>query len=124
MTQEAESWHRARLSIALLALDPVGLGGAVVRMRASPMRDAVLTELQAIPLPLKKNATQHLGRATVWQHRFERHVVNISNYCFKGIFLQFHSNSSDHGGTLPDRPCCETVAGTRHHRQTLPDRAG
>lgn len=54
MTQEAESWHRARLSIALLALDPVGLGGAVVRMRASPMRDAVLTELQAIPLPLKK----------------------------------------------------------------------
>lgn len=39
---EAAAWERARLALQLLALDPFGLGGVVVRMRASPQRDALL----------------------------------------------------------------------------------
>ncbi|WP_415400661.1 hypothetical protein [Tateyamaria sp. SN3-11] len=49
----AESWHNATLALRLLALDPAGLGGAVIRMRASPDRDALLAEFDS-PLPLRK----------------------------------------------------------------------
>ncbi|WP_299147392.1 magnesium chelatase subunit D [uncultured Tateyamaria sp.] len=42
-----ESWHNASLALRLLALDPQGLGGAVIRMRASPARDALLAEFDA-----------------------------------------------------------------------------
>ena len=54
MTAITDSWHRARLAIALLALDPAGLGGAVIRMRAGPARTALLTGLDALPLPLRR----------------------------------------------------------------------
>ncbi|MEM6372220.1 MAG: magnesium chelatase ATPase subunit D, partial [Pseudomonadota bacterium] len=49
----AESWHNAALALKLLALDPVGLGGAVVRMRASPAREALLGGF-APPFPVRK----------------------------------------------------------------------
>ncbi|WP_299733665.1 magnesium chelatase subunit D [uncultured Tateyamaria sp.] len=42
----AESWHNAALALKLLAIDPVGLGGAVIRMRASPARDALLADFR------------------------------------------------------------------------------
>lgn len=50
-------WDRARLALQLLALDPFGLGGAVVRMRAGPMRDAIAANLPSnLPIvPLHPN---------------------------------------------------------------------
>ncbi|MFL4472263.1 magnesium chelatase subunit D [Tateyamaria armeniaca] len=48
-----ETWHNAALALKLLEIDPVGLGGAVVRMAASPARDALLAEFQPGP-PLRK----------------------------------------------------------------------
>jgi magnesium chelatase subunit D len=48
-----QSWHMAALALRLLAIDPAGLGGAVLRMRASPDRDAVLSAF-ASPMPLRK----------------------------------------------------------------------
>ena len=48
-----ESWHNASLGLRLLALDPHGLGGAVIRMRASPGRDALLAEFEG-PLTIRK----------------------------------------------------------------------
>ncbi|WP_223421456.1 magnesium chelatase subunit D [Tateyamaria pelophila] len=47
------SWHMAALALRLLAVDPAGLGGAVIRMRASPDRDAMLASFDS-PLPLRK----------------------------------------------------------------------
>lgn len=49
----AESWHNAALALKLLAIDPVGLGGAIVRMRASPDRDALLHAFSP-PHPMRK----------------------------------------------------------------------
>lgn len=47
------SWHNAALALRLLALDPAGLGGAVIRMRASPDRDALLEGFTPT-LPIRK----------------------------------------------------------------------
>ncbi|MEO0655886.1 MAG: magnesium chelatase subunit D [Pseudomonadota bacterium] len=41
-----ESWDRAILALRLLQIDPKGLGGAVIRMRASPARDALLSSVK------------------------------------------------------------------------------
>ncbi|MEX0365334.1 MAG: magnesium chelatase subunit D [Ruegeria sp.] len=49
----ADTWHNAALALKLLALDPQGLGGAVIRMRASPDRDALLAGFSPA-LPVKK----------------------------------------------------------------------
>lgn len=49
----AETWHNAHLALKLLALDPAGLGGAVIRMRASPDRDALLAGFTPA-LPVRK----------------------------------------------------------------------
>ena len=43
----------AALALRLLAIDPAGLGGAVIRMRASPDRDAVIAAFDS-PLPQRK----------------------------------------------------------------------
>ncbi len=40
------AWDRASLALRLLAVDPFGLCGAVVRMRAGPGRDAVIAALK------------------------------------------------------------------------------
>lgn len=46
----AEPWHAARIVAALLALDPAGLGGVVVRAHAGPVRDRWLALLRrALP---------------------------------------------------------------------------
>jgi len=47
------SWQMAALALRLLAIDPAGLGGAVIRMRAGPDRDAVVKSFDG-PLPLRK----------------------------------------------------------------------
>ncbi|MEO0503449.1 MAG: magnesium chelatase ATPase subunit D, partial [Pseudomonadota bacterium] len=47
------SWHLAAAALDILAVDPAGLGGAVLRMRASPDRDQVLAAFQPA-LPLRK----------------------------------------------------------------------
>ncbi|WP_366524047.1 magnesium chelatase subunit D [uncultured Tateyamaria sp.] len=52
-TMTAESWHNAALALRLLAVDPAGLGGAVIRMRASPDRDALLASFRPA-LPVRK----------------------------------------------------------------------
>ena len=48
-----ESWHMAALALQLLAVDPAGLGGAVIRMRAGPDRESVLARLPTTT-PLRK----------------------------------------------------------------------
>ncbi|MEO1556138.1 MAG: magnesium chelatase subunit D [Pseudomonadota bacterium] len=48
-----ETWHNAALALKLLEIDPVGLGGVVVRMRASPARDMLLNEFKP-PFALRK----------------------------------------------------------------------
>ncbi|MEL7093313.1 MAG: magnesium chelatase subunit D [Pseudomonadota bacterium] len=47
------SWHHAHLALQLLAIDPVHLGGAVIRMRAGPARDAVVAAYGAT-VPMRK----------------------------------------------------------------------
>ena len=47
-------WDRATLAISLLAVDPVGLGGIVVRARSGPVRDAFMECLGVLPQPLTK----------------------------------------------------------------------
>ena len=48
-----ETWHNAALALKLLAIDPVGLGGVVIRMRASPARDTLLASFDP-PIALRK----------------------------------------------------------------------
>lgn len=59
------SWHHAALALRLLAVDPVGLGGAVLRMRAGPDRDALTgffrPDAPARRLPLSISDEQLLG---------------------------------------------------------------
>ncbi|WP_415922637.1 magnesium chelatase subunit D [Tateyamaria sp. SN6-1] len=47
------SWHLAAAALRILAEDPQGLGGAVVRMRAGPDRDRVIAAFKPA-LPLRK----------------------------------------------------------------------
>ncbi|MEO0744480.1 MAG: magnesium chelatase ATPase subunit D, partial [Pseudomonadota bacterium] len=47
------SWHLAAAALDILAVDPAALGGAVLRMRASPDRDRVLAAFTPT-LPLRK----------------------------------------------------------------------
>ncbi|MEL6451825.1 MAG: magnesium chelatase subunit D [Pseudomonadota bacterium] len=49
----ADTWHNATLALELLAIDPAGLGGAVLRMRACPQRDQIVSRFPS-PLPLRK----------------------------------------------------------------------
>lgn len=46
----------ARLTLTLLSIDPTGLGGAVIRGRSGPVRDALLTDLTALPQPIMRLA--------------------------------------------------------------------
>ncbi|MEM1074153.1 MAG: magnesium chelatase subunit D [Pseudomonadota bacterium] len=50
MSTEASSWERAAQALRLLAFDPDGLGGAVIRMRASPARDQMVGLLSGLDL--------------------------------------------------------------------------
>ncbi len=52
MTSDTTSWDRAALALRLLCVPDADLGGAVIRMRASPARDHVLT--QVAPLQPRK----------------------------------------------------------------------
>ncbi|MEM9576966.1 MAG: magnesium chelatase subunit D [Pseudomonadota bacterium] len=52
MSDPASSWDRAALALRLLLVRDAGLGGAVIRMRASPARDAVLAQIK--PLGARK----------------------------------------------------------------------
>ncbi|MFK7869415.1 MAG: magnesium chelatase subunit D [Roseobacter sp.] len=52
MNTEAESWQRAALALRLLLTGAPGLGGASIRLRAGPARDAVLAALR--PLDARK----------------------------------------------------------------------
>ncbi|MBV0914130.1 magnesium chelatase subunit D [Anianabacter salinae] len=49
-----ETWARARLALALLCVDPVGLTGLWLRARSGPVRDTFLEGLGALPLPRRK----------------------------------------------------------------------
>lgn len=48
MSDAAESWHRAAQALRLLLAAAPGLGGAVIRMRAGPARDAMLGALSPL----------------------------------------------------------------------------
>lgn len=50
MSHDADSWDRATLALRLLTFENANLGGAVIRMRASPARDQVLAALQGLNL--------------------------------------------------------------------------
>jgi magnesium chelatase subunit D len=56
MTEEPAStaWTRAETALALLAVDPVGLGGVWVRARSGSVRDALLARLDLLPLPCRR----------------------------------------------------------------------
>ena len=45
---------RATTALALLAIDPVGLGGLMVRARSGPVREAFSAMFSALPLPLTR----------------------------------------------------------------------
>lgn len=47
-------WDAAQLALALLSVDPVGLGGMVIRARCGPVRDAFLAGLGSVPLPRRR----------------------------------------------------------------------
>lgn len=47
-------WDRATLALTLLAIDPAGLGGIVIRARSGPVRSAFMECLNALPQPLIK----------------------------------------------------------------------
>ena len=47
-------WGRAALALALLAIDPAGLGGLHIRARSGPVRDAALARLGDLPLPRRR----------------------------------------------------------------------
>ncbi|MCF2871531.1 magnesium chelatase subunit D [Octadecabacter sp. G9-8] len=47
-------WDRGVLALTLLAIDPAGLGGAIIRARCGPVRDAFRECLDALPQPLLK----------------------------------------------------------------------
>jgi magnesium chelatase subunit D len=53
--QPAGPWARARAALALLAVDPAGLGGLWLRGRAGPVRDLVTAAL-SLPLPQRRIA--------------------------------------------------------------------
>jgi len=48
------SWDTATLAISLLAIDPAGLGGANIRARSGPVRDAFLETLVTLQKPVIK----------------------------------------------------------------------
>ncbi len=48
MNDTPTSWDRAALALRLLLVPDAGLGGAVIRMRASPARDQVLTQIKSL----------------------------------------------------------------------------
>ncbi len=45
---------RATTSLALLAIDPVGLGGIILRARSGPVREAFVAMFGSLPLPLTR----------------------------------------------------------------------
>jgi magnesium chelatase subunit D len=47
-------WDRATLALTLLAIDPSGLGGVVVRARCGPVRDAFVEGFAMMPQPILK----------------------------------------------------------------------
>lgn len=47
-------WDRATLALTLLAIDPAGLGGIVIRARSGPVRTAFTECFNALPQPLLK----------------------------------------------------------------------
>lgn len=47
-------WDLATLALTLLAIDPKGLGGAVIRARSGPVRDAFRDCFDVLPQPLLK----------------------------------------------------------------------
>ncbi|NCT12437.1 MAG: magnesium chelatase subunit D [Rhodobacterales bacterium] len=51
LPEQDTPFGRATLALALLAIDPAGLGGMVLRARSGPVRDAVTALLPALPLP-------------------------------------------------------------------------
>ena len=77
-------WDRAGLALSLLALDPEGLGGAVIRMRAGPQRDAVMRALD-LPLPQKRlpisiNDTDLLGGLDLGATLSAGHVIEKAGF--------------------------------------------
>jgi magnesium chelatase subunit D len=53
VSDAADTWRRATLALACLAVDP-GLGGMVIRARPGPARDALLAGLARLPLPTRR----------------------------------------------------------------------
>jgi len=54
MTDPAAQWGRLGGALALLAIDPGGLGGLWLRARSGPVRDAAVAALPVLPLPLRR----------------------------------------------------------------------
>ena len=50
----ADPWDRATHALTLLAIDPSGLGGVIIRARCGPVRDAFSEVLGVLPKPVTK----------------------------------------------------------------------
>ncbi|MGI1662240.1 magnesium chelatase subunit D [Palleronia sp. KMU-117] len=48
------AWDRACTAVAVLAVDPLALGGLWLRARSGPVREALLDRLDALPLPRRR----------------------------------------------------------------------
>ena len=54
MTAGTETWARTARAVALLAIDPAGLGGLWLRARSGPVRDQLIAGLASLPLPPRR----------------------------------------------------------------------
>ncbi len=73
-------WQRAQLALAVLAVDPAGLGGLWIRARSGPVRDRFSAALKCLPLPLRKvhasvSDTQLFGELDLSATLHEGHFV-------------------------------------------------
>ncbi|SLN32964.1 magnesium chelatase subunit D [Pseudooctadecabacter jejudonensis] len=93
-------WDRATLALTLLAIDPTGLGGANIRARTGPVRDAFLEALAVLPSPASKlhpamdddslfgglDLTRTLQTGTLTQNKgllrqYPTHVLTMADRC-------------------------------------------
>ncbi|MFN3936494.1 MAG: magnesium chelatase subunit D [Gemmobacter sp.] len=52
MSDDATGWARVEAALAVLSVDPAGLGGLWIRARAGPVRDRVMEGLAGVALPM------------------------------------------------------------------------
>ena len=52
-TEHITAWEKAALALAVLAVDPVGVGGLLAYTASGPVRDTLVTGIHRLPLPFR-----------------------------------------------------------------------